>query len=56
MVKHDPDSGFRGLRQIRRSMMARGIDVDFSEEFAKHTLHFIERCYPDWIRGNNGQK
>ncbi len=49
MVKYDYDTGFRGVRQIFKSVIA------YSEERAnelleRHTQHLLNRTMPDWVK------
>jgi hypothetical protein len=47
----DEVSGMKGLKQIWRSLVARkGKDECIDEIFERHSLHFLERCFPDWIK------
>jgi len=51
MISYDPDAGFRGLGQILRSLHIRAVEKEEADEiFERHSRHFLNRCYPDWMR------
>lgn len=44
-------SGMRGLKQIYRSLMRNNIDdMEKEEVFIRHTHHFLNRCFPNWMK------
>jgi hypothetical protein len=54
-MRLDEVSGMRGVKQIWRSLVARKgkdkhVDDCIDEIFERHSEHFLDRCFPDWIR------
>jgi len=48
-MSHDETSGMRGLKQIWKSLEARN-NKNKHEIFEKHTSHYLNRCFQDWIK------
>ena len=49
IMKFDEVSGLRGLKQIWDSLLER--DVENKEEiFEIHASHYLNRCYPGWMK------
>jgi len=47
----DEYHGLRGLKQIYRSLQTRMIEKEEAEcILERHTQHYLNRCFPDWIR------
>jgi hypothetical protein len=47
----DALSGMRGLKQIYKSLVARGIkEEDRDTIFEKHSAHFLNRCFSGWMK------
>lgn len=50
-VHMDEFSGIRGLKQIWKRVVASKRDEWIKDEiFERHSRHFIDRCYRDWIK------
>jgi len=50
-MRLDEKSGMLGLKQIYRSLVARKIKKEKIDLiFEKHSSHFLNRCFPDWIK------
>jgi hypothetical protein len=50
-MKLDAVSGMCGLKQIYKSLVARGIKKEERDEiFEMHSAHFLNRCFPGWMK------
>jgi hypothetical protein len=50
-MKLDALAGMKGLRQIYKSLVARGINKEEQDEiFEKHSAHFLNRCFSGWMK------
>lgn len=51
MVNYGETEGMRGLKQIYRAMYESEMTPEQRDKsFEKHTHHFLNRCFPDWMR------
>ncbi len=54
MVNYSTKSGVLGLKQIWKSLRTRGCeDTEANKIFDRHTQHFLNRCFCDWVKGEN---
>lgn len=56
MVKMDYDSGFKAIKKqilpsINRRKKIKKEEIDIDEELGKHTHNLLNRCAPDWMKG-----
>lgn len=50
-MRLDELSGMKGLRQIYKSLVARGIKKKERDIiFEKHSAHFLNRCFSGWMK------
>ena len=61
MTKMDYDSGFKAIKKqilpaINRRKKIRNEESDIDEELGKHTHNLLNRCAPDWMKGEKKDK
>lgn len=48
----DELSGMKGLKQIYKSLETICLDdIEKETVFSRHTAHYLNRCFPDWMKG-----
>lgn len=52
MISYDAEVGVKGLKQIWSSLITRQCE-NRDEIFERHTAHYLNRCYCDWVKGVN---
>ncbi len=51
MIKYDAESGFKGLKQIYKTLCSQNLtQEDISVRLSKHSGHYLDRCFLDWMR------
>jgi len=43
-------SGIRGLKQIWKSLSTNKKEKEKDKVFARHSHHFLNRCFRDWMK------